>query len=37
VSQVDDRWGIIDRIFGSQRTVMHGMSILEYESEDDSD
>ena len=35
--RVGDCQGIIDQIFGSQRMVMHGMSIPEYESEDDSD
>ena len=35
--RVGDRWGIIDRSFGSERAVMHGMWEPEYESEDDND
>ena len=35
--KVGDRWGIIDRSFGSERAVMHGMWEPEYESEDDND
>lgn len=35
--QVGNRWGIIDRSFGSQRAAMHGMWEPEYESEDDND
>lgn len=34
--KVGDRWGIIDRSFGSERAVMHGMWEPEYESEDDN-
>ena len=35
--KVGNRWGIIDRSFGMQRTVIHGMWRPEYESEDESD
>lgn len=34
--KVGDRWGIIDRSFGLQRAVMHGMWEPDYESEDDN-
>ena len=34
--KVGNRWGIIDRSFGSQRAVIHGMWEPEYESEDDN-
>jgi hypothetical protein len=34
--KIGDRWGIIDRSFGSERAVMHGMWEPEYESEDDN-
>ena len=34
--KVGDRWGIIDRSYGSQRAVMHGLWEPEYESEDDN-
>jgi len=35
--KVSDCWGIIDRSYGSQRAVMHGLWAPEYESEDDND
>ena len=35
--RVGDRWGIIDRSFGLERAVMHGMWEPEYESEDNND
>lgn len=35
--KVGDRWGIIDRSYGSQRAVMHGMWEPEYESEDENE
>jgi hypothetical protein len=35
--RVGDHWGIIDRSFGSERAVMHGMWEPEYESEDGND
>ena len=35
--KVGDRWGIIDRSFGSERAVMHGMWEPEFESEDEND
>ena len=35
--KVGDRWGIIDRSFGSEHAVMHGMWEPEYESEDEND
>jgi hypothetical protein len=35
--KVDNRWGIIDRTLGSQRTMIHGMWEPEYESEDDNE
>ena len=35
--KVGDCWGIIDRSFGSERAVIHGMSEPEYESEDAND
>ena len=35
--KVGNRWGIIDRSFGSQRVAMHGMWAPEYESEDGDD
>ena len=35
--KVGDRWGIVDRSYGSQRAVMHGLLEPEYESEEDND
>ena len=35
--KVSDRWGIVDRSYGSQRAVMHGLLEPEYESEEDND
>ena len=35
--KVGDRWGTIDRGFGSECAVMHGMWESEYESEDEND
>ena len=35
--KVSDRWGIIDRSFGSERAVMHGIWEPEYKSEDEND
>jgi len=35
--KIGDHWGIIDRSFGSERTVMHGMWEPKYESEDKND
>jgi len=34
--KVGDQWGIIDRSYGSQHAVMHGLWEPEYESEDDN-
>ena len=35
--RVGKKWGIIDRSYGFQQAIMHGMEEVEYESEDDAD
>lgn len=35
--KVGSRWGIVDRSFGSERAVIHGMWEPDYESEDEND